>query len=173
MIAYEDYILENKEAFLSKLQEIAGKLSVNPSWLMVVFFIETAAVRYGEINSHIQNSIGATGLIQFMIATARYLGVTTDELRDMSNVDQLDYVYEYLEPYTGRFDSLEDLYFAVFFPAAIGKPDDWVLSARNLSPGLIARQNPMYDLDHDGQITVSEVAYTVGRYLPDEFKDVA
>lgn len=170
MIAYEDYILENREAFISKVIDIAGKLNVDPSWLMVVFFIETAASRFGRIDSTIQNSIGATGLIQFMPATAQVLGITTDELRDMSNVDQLDWVYNYLRPFSGRMNSLTDLYFAVFFPAAIGKPDDWVLQSARLNPGIIARQNRLYDLNRDEQITVAEVAEKVGQYLPDEFK---
>jgi hypothetical protein len=169
MIAYEDYILENREAFISKVIDISGKLGVDPSWLMVVFYIETASSRFGRIDSTIRNSIGATGLIQFMPDTAESLGVTTDELQEMSNVEQLDYVYAYLEPYAGRMNNLLDLYFAVFFPRAIGKPDNWVLQTAKQSPGLIARQNSIFDLDRDGQITVSEVSRRISQYIPKNF----
>lgn len=172
MLAYEELIFENKEAFKAKLQQIAGKLNINPNWLMVVFFIETAAPRYGKIDSKIQNSIGATGLIQFMPSTARGLGTTTDALKNMTNVEQLHWVYRYLECYTGRMLNLADLYFAVFFPAAIGKHHDWILSSQSLSPQKIACANPLYDLNHDGQITVSEVMQKLRQFVPEAFKTI-
>jgi len=172
MLAYEELIFENKEAFISKLQQIAGKLMINPSWLMVVFFIETAAPRYGKIDSKIQNSIGATGLIQFMPSTAIGLGTTTEALKAMTNVEQLDWVYKYLSCYSRRMLNLSDLYFAVFFPAAMGKPSDWILSSKTLSPQRIACANPLYDLNHDQQITVSEVQKKLHQFVPVAFKSI-
>lgn len=169
MLAYEDLIFENKEAFKAKLQQIAGKLNINPNWLMFVFFIETVASRYGKINSAIQNSIGATGLIQFMPSTAISLGTTCDALKNMSNVEQLDWVYLYLKPYSGRMNSLHDLYFAVFFPAAIGKADNWILSTSHLSAQTIACANPLYDLNRDRKITVGEVKSKLSQFVPTSF----
>lgn len=172
MLAYEDLIFENKEAFKAKLQQIAGKLNINPNWLMVVFFIETAAPRYGKIDSTIQNSIGATGLIQFMPSTAISLGTTCEALKNMTNVTQLDWVLKYFRPYSGRMNSLHDLYFAVFFPAAIGKADNWILSTSHLSAQTIACANPLYDLNKDRQISVGEVKSKLSQFVPAAYKYV-
>jgi hypothetical protein len=170
MLAYEELIIENKAAFISKVILLAGKLNVNPNWLMVVFFIETAASRYGKINSAIQNSIGATGLIQFMPSTAIGLGTTCEALKNMTNVIQLDWVQKYFQPYSGRMKTLHDLYFAVFFPAAIGKADSWILSASHLSAQTIACANPLYDLNKDQQITVAEVKTKLSQFVPLAYK---
>jgi hypothetical protein len=169
-ILFEQLVPENREEFKSKAAEIAGKLDVNPDWLMLVFYIETAAVRYGVINHRIQNGIGATGLIQFMPATAKALGTSGDALKKMSNVRQLDYVYRYLLPYKGQMKSFTDVYFAVFFPAAIGKSDDWVLQTKGLSPEKIACANPLYDLDRDKKIRVSEVKQKILKFVPKGYK---
>jgi len=50
-----------------------------------------------------------------------------------------------------------NLYFAVFFPLAIGKEDDFVLQLSDISVAKIAAQNPHYDLDKDSKITRGEV----------------
>ena len=165
-LLFEQLILENREEFKLKVIEIAEKLGINPDWLMLVFYIETAAVKFGVINHRIQNSIGATGLIQFLKSTAVSLGTTTDELKKMSNVKQLEYVYKYLRPYAGRMKSYQDVYLAVFFPAAIGKPDGWVLQSKTLSPETIASQNQLYDLNRNGKITVGEIKQKILSFIP-------
>ena len=165
-LLFEQLILENREEFKLKVIEIAEKLGINPDWLMLVFYIETAASVYKVINHRIQNSIGATGLIQFMKSTAIALGTTTDSLKRMSNVEQLEYVYKYLRPYAGSMKNCQDVYLAVFFPAAIGKPDDWVLQSKTLSPGTIASQNQLYDLNKDGKITVGEIKQKILSFIP-------
>ena len=58
-----------------------------------------------------------------------------------------------------------DVYFAIFFPAAIGKPSDYVLQTSKLSAGLIASQNPAYDINSDGEITVAEVESKIYKIL--------
>jgi len=165
-LLFEQLILENREEFALKVIEIAEKLGIKPDWLMLVFYIETAAAVYKVINHRIQNSIGATGLIQFLKSTAVALGTTADLLKRMSNVEQLEYVYKYLKPYAGRMKNCQDVYLAVFFPAAIGKPDDWVLQSKGLSPGIIASQNQLYDLNKDGKITVGEIKQKILSFIP-------
>lgn len=99
---------------------------------------------------------GATGLIQFMPATARALGTTTDALAAMSAEDQLNYVYKYFEPYKGRLRNLSDLYMAILWPKAVGKPDDYVLFQ---GPGSITyRQNAGLDANRDARVTKAETA---------------
>lgn len=160
MINFDDYIPAPKAEFCSKLQSICDKLHISPEWLLAVMYVES------RINPYAVNKYsGATGLIQFMPATANALGTTTAELLTMTAVDQLDYVYLYLKPYTGIMQSLMDVYFAIFFPAAIGKPSDYVLQTSKLSAGLIASQNPAYDINSDDKITVAEVESKIYKIL--------
>ena len=169
-LPYIEFITENRYAFVNKVTEISGRLGINPGWLMIVFYIETAASRYGVINHRIVNELGAVGLIQFMPATQRALGISAVELTTMSNVRQLDYVYKYLLPYSGKMKTLADTYLAVFFPAAIGKPANWVLKSANLSPETIACWNPLYDLDKDKRLTVGEITAKLKTFVPDYYE---
>lgn len=164
-LIYESLVLENRVDFVEKVKALADRLGIKPNWLMVVFYIETAAVRYGRINSKIQNSIGATGLIQFMPATAKALGTSTQALALMRNLEQLDYVEKYLQVYKGKMKSLTDTYLAVFFPAAMGKPANTVLQTKHLPAEKIARFNPAYDLNKDKKITVGEITTQLLKFV--------
>ena len=148
---YEDFVKTNKDIFLQKVKEISSLLGINPNWLMFVMRWESS------LNPAAVNPIsGATGLIQFLPYTAKSLGTSTTALKNMSNIDQLDYVYKYYAPYRGKIKSLYDCYLVVFFPAALGKPDSWILQTSSTTPGIIAAQNPALDLNKDGKITVGE-----------------
>ena len=61
--------------------------------------------------------------------------------------------------------SVHDLYFATFFPAALGKPDNYVMQTSKLSAQKIAAQNRIIDRNRDGQITVAEFREYVDSYL--------
>lgn len=165
-LPYIQLIPENRIDFEKKVWDIALRLRIKPAWLMIVFYIETAASRYGRIDHRVTNALGATGLIQFMPRTIRALGTTAMALKLMSNVQQLDYVFRYLFPYTGRMGSLADLYLAVFFPAAIGKPDHWVLQAPGLPASSVACWNPLYDLNKDKLLTVGEIKAKLKTFIP-------
>lgn len=148
---FEQYVTTNKQAFLAKVKEVSKKLLIEPDWLMAVMYKESG------INPQAVNpNGGATGLIQFMPATAKSLGTSTTALKNMSNVEQLDYVYKYYKPYITKLNSYPDLYMATFFPAALGKSNDYVLQTSSLSAGTIARANPVIDLNKDNKITVGE-----------------
>lgn len=160
---YESKITENRAAFLAKVADISAKLGISPDWLMIVFKVETA----GTFNHRIQNpTTGATGLIQFMPSTAAGLGTSTDALRAMSNVQQLDFVYKYFYPYKGRLNSVTDLYAVTFFPRALGKPDDYILETDTIHADTIARQNPIFDLNKDKAITYGEFKQAVLSRVP-------
>lgn len=157
---YDNYIRTNKNEFVAKLQLISQKLSIHPEWLMIVMWAES------RLNEKAVNPIsGATGLIQFMPKTAQGLGTTTANLYLMSNVEQLDYVYQYFKPYAGKLKSVYDLYLVTFFPVALGKPDDFVMQTSTLSAKVIAKQNPGVDINKDLQITVGEFKQYVDRYV--------
>lgn len=160
---YSEYVKNNKEAFLNKVVSISNQLGINPNWLMFVMYWESG------LNPAIRNKYsGATGLIQFMPATATALGISVSALVNMSNVEQLDYVYKYYRPYAGHMNNLYDVYLVTFFPAALGKADNWVLQTSSLSPRIIAEQNPAIDLNKDKQITVGEFK----RYVDLKKKDL-
>ena len=163
---YEERVTSNRVAFVSKVESICNNLKIAPEWLMQVM-VNESGVNHQAVNS-ISN---ATGLIQFMPNTAIALGTTVAALKAMSNVQQLDYVYKYLAPYAGKINSYIDLYFAVFFPSAIGKPDEWVLQTSTLSASKIAAQNPVFDLNKDGKLTVAEVREAMLRKVPSEWQD--
>lgn len=100
---------------------------------------------------------GATGLIQFMPSTARALGTTTDALAAMSAVEQLEWVERYFEPYRGRLNNLADLYMAILWPVAVGKPLEYALWDNRSRPTTY-RQNSGLDANRDGVITKAEAA---------------
>lgn len=151
MLFEEKYKGSDKAAFLVEVNKVAGRLGVNPDWLMGVFWKES-----GLNPAAVNGSSGATGLLQFMPATATSLGTSTAAFKTMSGKGQLAYVEKYLRPYMGRMRSFEEVYMAVFFPAAIGKSDDYVLQTSRLPASLVAGQNPAVDLNRDKQITVAE-----------------
>ncbi|MED9962193.1 MAG: transglycosylase SLT domain-containing protein [Bacteroidales bacterium] len=148
---FEEYVKENRSYFLDKVEEISRKLMIAPEWLMAVMYKESK-LNHKAVNS----TSGATGLIQFMPSTAQGLGTSTTALKNMSNIEQLDYVYKYYRPYVTKLNSYPDLYLATFFPKALSKSDDYVMQTSSLSASTIARQNPAIDLNKDGKITVAE-----------------
>lgn len=158
---FEKYVTENREAFLAKVKTVAEKLIISPDDLMAIMYVESR-VNHRAVNA----STGATGLIQFMPATAAGLSTSTAALKAMSNVQQLDYVYKYLKPFAGRMASYPDVYLAVFFPAGIGKPDTWTFQTSSLSASKIATQNPLFDTNKDKQITKAEFKAAVYKALP-------
>ena len=113
---FENKVTSNKEAFLQKVRLICAKLGIEPDWLMFVMNSESG------LNPAAYNpNGGASGLIQFMPDTAKGLGTTTEALRKMSNVAQLDYVYKYFYPYRGKMSSLYDLYLLSRRPRKTGQ----------------------------------------------------
>lgn len=150
-VAYQDRIVVNQSAFIQKLFVVAEKLNIDPEWLMIVMYNESK-FKYNAVNPY----TGAVGLIQFMPATARALGTSIEALSRMSNVQQLDYVYKYFAAKSGKIFSLYDLYKITFFPISLGKAGNWVFQSKDLQASTVARQNKIFDLNKDGQITVDE-----------------
>lgn len=164
---------ENPEEFEQVLRSICNMLAINPSWLMMVMWSESRlnaqAVNKqpGDTdNPQIRAASRATGLIQFMPDTALSLGTTNKALYAMSAIDQLRYVYKYFKPWAGRIKSYYDLYLVTFFPDALGKPDDYILQTQKLSATAIAKQNPFFDVNRDGKLTVGEIKRRMYESIP-------
>lgn len=115
---------------------------------------------------------GATGLIQFMPSTAKGLGTTTAKLAKMTAEDQLRYVYHYFKPYAGKLNTLGDVYMAILWPKAVGKPDHYVLWDRQKMPTTF-RQNAGLDVNKDGLVTKAECVVKVTEKLAKGLKDYA
>lgn len=113
---------------------------------------------------------GATGLIQFMPDTARKLGTTTAALAKMKAEDQLNYVWKYFAPYKGKLKSLSDLYMAILWPKAIGKPETYVLWEKGAMPTTY-RQNAGLDVNKDGGIIKAEASAKLNAMLAEGMTD--
>ena len=152
--------------FTGGVTELAKKYNVPEDYLYAVMGFETG----GTFDPAIRNKAGsgATGLIQFMPATARGLGTTTEELSKMDRGQQLKYVDKYFQGTLNKGASLSDVYMSVLMPAAVGKPDSTVL----FGPGGIIpegyTQNSGLDLNRDGKVTKAEATKKVEGYLPKE-----
>lgn len=159
MIAYSKIL---PTEFVNKLIEVALNLQVNPDYLIACIAFETGET----FSSSVRNKLsGATGLIQFMPQTAASLGTSTDELARMNPAKQLDYVEKYFAPRTGKLKTLEDIYMAILWPAAIGKPNDYVLFKKDGSYPKRYIQNAGLDFNKDGLITKAEAAAKVRKKL--------
>lgn len=158
---FEEYVKERRAPFVAKVIEISAYLEIRPEWLMFLMWFETAHT----LDHRIRNKIGATGLIQFMPKTAIGLGTTTDALRAMSNVEQLEYVKKHLSRFKGSYAHWVDLYLAIFWPAGVGKPDTYTITADN-----VALMNPLFDLNGDKDITKSEIRQALRKQIPTKYQ---
>ena len=145
--------------FRDKARAIAARIGTEPSSLMACIAFETGKT-FSPKARNPQSS--ATGLIQFMRSTAESLGTTVEELAGMSAEAQLSFVYDYLRPFTGRVSELGDLYMAILYPPAVGKPDDFAVF-ENASAAY--RANAGLDFNHDGVITKRECVSVVEKVL--------
>ncbi len=145
-------------AFKEEVIRIARRLKCDPNHLMAVMAFETGE----KFTPDVKNAAGsgATGLIQFMPATARGLGTTTAKLARMSAMEQLKFVEKHFKTAAPRkpLNTLSDVYMAVLLPSTVGKPESHVLFH---NPSTAYRQNSGLDADSDGKITKFEAAAKV------------
>lgn len=145
--------------FAEKVNRICGRIGIDPSWLMACMAFETGRT----FKASVQNLISkATGLIQFMPSTARALGTSVEELAAMTEIEQLDYVERYFEPYRNKLRSLSDTYMAILWPTGVGRTEDTVLFNETTKAYL---QNRGLDINKDGGITKAEASEFVVRQL--------
>jgi len=119
---------------------------------------------------------GAVGLIQCMPEIAcGLLGwkvtdenkkLATEKFAKMSFTEQMMYVVKYFKQKGKKLDTLEALYCAVFWPAAIDKDNDYVIADKNSKP-ITYRQNAGFDTmgNKDGKITRGEICQAVRNVL--------
>ncbi len=154
--------IDEIELFIKKVDEISQKLKVAPEWLMAIMYSES---RFQYKVKNYRGS-GAIGLIQFMPATAEELGTSTEQLQQMSPVEQLDYVYLYLNQVQhryGRFQSITDVYLAVLFPKALNQNDCYALYYQ---PSTKYQMNKGLDLNKDGVVTKGDIDHYLSKNYP-------
>lgn len=100
------------------------------------------------------------GLIQFGKDAATDCGTTVEALVKMTAEQQLEYVYKYFKPLTGKLKTVSDLYMKILWPAAVGKPEEFVLWTQKDRPTTYL-QNKGLDVNKDGAITKAEAASKV------------
>ena len=155
------------KAFMDGIDRLAEKYQVSPVDILSVMAFETGG-SFDPAQKNLAGS-GATGLIQFMPDTARGLGTTTQQLAGMTRAQQLKFVDKYFSNKGIQGGSLSDLYMGVLFPAAVGKPDSYILFGNNaaiprfrgMGPRSAYVQNRGLDLNNDGSITKTEAAAKV------------
>jgi hypothetical protein len=148
--------------FRERVRWIADTIGCPANALMACMAWESGETFRADIKNAAGS--GATGLIQFMPATARSLGTTTAKLAAMTPEDQLRYVYEYFKPYKGRLHNLGDVYMAILWPKAVEKPDNYVLFDKKKMPTTF-RQNAGLDVNKDGLVTRAECLVKVNEKL--------
>mgnify|MGYP001016549901 CR=1 FL=1 len=162
---FQEKVKINRDAFLKRVAEVASNCNMQPEWLMAIMNFETA----GTFSPSIKNpSTGATGLIQFMPATAKEMGTTTDALAQKTNVQQLDDVERYFRMQIRRYgtiDNVAEAYLAVFYPAAIAWPME------RQFPAAVYRQNKVFDLNSDGTLTKTEIIQKIVSTIPAAYRN--
>ncbi len=146
------------QPFRDRLYRLCAELDwseKHASWLMACMAFETGRTFSPSIKNP---GSSATGLIQFMDATARGLGTSTAALAKLTAVGQLNWVERYFMTNAHRITSLEDMYMAILWPKAIGKSLDYVLWAKG-TPAFAANRG--LDLDKNGAVTKREASAKV------------
>lgn len=142
--------------FRASVLWIEGELKLPANFLMPCMAFETG-LTFSPSKKNPKSS--ATGLIQFMEATAKGLGTTTAALAKKTAVQQLAYVYKYFRAFgkdLSKWD-LADTYMAILLPSMIGKSLDSKMSWSNQAYAV----NKGLDLDKNGQITKREAVAKV------------
>lgn len=151
--------------FEQKVREVSQKLTVPPEWLMAVMYSES---RFNAAAENFRGS-GAVGLIQFMPATAKDMGISTQKLGKMTHEAQLEWVYQYMNMYRekyGDYQSLADFYLAILYPKARNQEACYVLYA---NPSKAYKQNIGLDEDKDGRVTVGDIDKRMKRLYPSAY----
>ncbi len=145
-------VMEDVE-FIDAVDNLAFELGAIPQDLLRVMAFETG----NTFNPSEKNKAGtsATGLIQFVEATAKDLGTSTAELAGMTRVQQLEYVSTFLKQKLKGIEDpdIGDLYMAVLYPKAVGKANDYILFSSGSSK---YDKNMGLDMNQDGFITKGE-----------------
>jgi peptidoglycan hydrolase-like protein with peptidoglycan-binding domain len=115
--------LATDKEFLAKVDEVAGKLGIDPNILMKVMQHESG------LNPRAENKIGCVGLIQF--CPSSNIGVSGPAIKRMSAIEQMDLVYKYYKRAKVQPGMTQgEIYMLTFLPWASNKKDSTVIGQR-------------------------------------------
>jgi hypothetical protein len=145
------------DEFFVALRGVCARIGCDPADLLAVMMSESNVSPTAQ-----HTGSKATGLIQFMPATLKGLGWTAgpDAFRQVSAVDQLDYVERYYRPYAKYgLGSAGRLYQATFLPATMpsGSDPGTVVCGKDGPYASAYAANTGLDMDRDGTISVGDL----------------
>jgi hypothetical protein len=149
--------------FIDKVKQVSTALRFPPIDLLAMMSLESART----FDPWIRNNLGYTGLIQFGTPAARELGTTTDTLRRMSRVQQMEYVERYFRHWgwpNSRCPNptLANLYLTVLLPACrFAGPNDRIAVSGDSRTGGWYRSNRGFDPQRRGYFTPAMVEQAV------------
>lgn len=142
-----------EDDFLDEVEDMCYRLDMHCMALISVMDHETGGTFDPSKRSR---SSSGTGLIQFMNETAKYLGTTTKDLAEMSQIEQLEYVELFFNKNKRRgakYSNPDDVALTVFWPAAAGKSPNHVIAVKGDG---VYEANRGGDKNNDEKITVDE-----------------
>lgn len=142
--------------FALALSGVGTRLNLDPNYIAAVMSLESGFNPQARNPNLDRNGESATGLIQFMPATAKLVGTTVEALAAMTAIQQLPFVEEYFKRagQAIRKDTAGDYYMATFMPAFVGAAPSTVLATKGAAA---YDENAGLDKDGDGTITVGDV----------------
>ena len=163
-------------AFRYALAQMASRLKTNPDYIVAAMAVETGKTFSPSAENPLSHAIG---LIQFMPngSAASLTGLPKgtgpgsgfEFLKNLSAIAQLEFVEKYFKPFAGKMGNPNDAYLAVFWPAAMGKPADYVIAESGTK---VYEQNKGFDKDKSGFITAGEVG-AAAQWMLDQAAKVA
>ena len=117
--------VKNDLEFQQGVEQLAQKYNVSVQDLYAVMSFETG----GTFDPAQENMVGkgATGIFSSCHQQQRDWEHLLKKLSKMTRTEQLKYVDKYFSNKGIEGGNLDDLYMAILFPVAVGKPDNFVL----------------------------------------------
>jgi len=159
--------------FLSAVQALAGKMGSKPIELLALMSFESA----GTMSPSITNSLGYTGLIQFGNSACTTLSkyykttITTAMLRQMSRVQQMEWVDKYFSYWMKTKNvkppmTLAQMYILVALPGYVNAPANETLAGPNGPNANIWRANPGWRIGTSDVITRESIGNAPRKHIP-------
>lgn len=160
-----------RTAFVAKVIQVAANLKINPNWLMIIMYFESAMT---FSPSKFNSKKTYVGLIQFGKIAAIDLGTTVTKLSKMTAVQQLDYVEKYYKmwfrylriAYPATF---VDFYLITLFPSKVNKGHAAEIESKSITGVAFAKANKAFRPNANGKITVGEINRVVLSKIPSEW----
>jgi hypothetical protein len=132
-------------------RRICKELGIETKWFYSAIKIESGGNRKAQ-----NKNSKATGLIGFLPSTAKRLNTSVEEIQQMSNIEQFECIKKYIKVSTkGRkIKSKIDLYLAILYPSALGRPNSYVIAKKNTNA---CNWNKPLDVDKDSTLTVRDI----------------